>query len=118
MDAMGPSDVGSFNYIDGPEQDISGVLTPDFFTRAQRRVRRSLDEQLRRAVLRRFAPASSNLSPQEAALILRACASHVEQHLDALASGYSPLRWLWMLRRTPIHVFSGEVRSTFGHDSL
>jgi len=40
----------------------------------------------------------------------------LETYLSKLASGYSPLRWLWMMRRIPHHVFSGSLPTTFGYD--
>lgn len=46
------------------------------------------------------------------------CSRLIETELSEMASYYSKLQWLWYLRRLPIDIFSGELDTTFGYDSM
>lgn len=48
-------------------------------------------------------------------LLVRGCAA-VEAELRRQASGYSSMRWFWMLRRVPRRVFEASLSTTRGYD--
>lgn len=56
------------------------------------------------------------LDAQPAASVLHEAATRVEQRLRSWAQVYSPLRWLWMLRRLPDVVFAGPLSTNLTYD--
>ena len=49
---------------------------------------------------------------------LEQCSRLIEAELRAWTSYYSKLQWLWYLRRLPLSIFSGELDTTLGYDSM
>jgi hypothetical protein len=103
-------------FTDQAEEEIAKKLDPIFFAKVFGRITTHLDYQLARAVFNEYVTKSSELPPEEAFIMLNRARLWLETYLSHLASGYSPLRWLWMMRRIPHHVFSGELATTFGYD--
>ncbi|RDS79586.1 hypothetical protein DWU98_17505 [Dyella monticola] len=56
------------------------------------------------------------LSGDDVAELLTELISIVEQALTRWASIYSPVQWLWTLRRVDPSVFKGDLSTTFGYD--
>ena len=103
-------------FADQAEEEIAKALDPDFFARVSHRITAELDYQLARAVFNDYVSKASELPPEEAFTMLNRARLWLETYLSNLASGYSPLRWLWMMRRIPHHVFSSPLPTTFGYD--
>ncbi|MDX2214757.1 MAG: hypothetical protein SFY66_15825 [Oculatellaceae cyanobacterium bins.114] len=54
--------------------------------------------------------------PIQATQILQESVSSIEKELNDWVQGYSSMRWLWMLRRLPRHIFAGKLSSTAPYD--
>ena len=103
---------------DRAEQALAETITADFFHRVCRRVIQDLNDRVRRLLSGVMPGMQSEISAQDATSLLQDCAKLVETHAHLLASSYSPLRWLWTLRRLPAHVFAGKLPTTAGYDML
>src|SRR4030095_12604193 len=103
-------------FADQAQEEIEKKLDPIFFSKVCGRITAHLDNQLARAVFNDYVTKSSELPPEEAFIMLNRARLWLDTHLSNLASGYSALRWLWMMRRIPHHVFSGVLATTFGYD--
>ncbi len=103
-------------FADQAEEEITKTLDPNFFAKISNRTTSDLDYQLAKAVFNEYVTISSELPPEEAFTALNRARLWLDTYLLKLASGYSPLRWLWMMRRIPHHVFSGALPTTFGYD--
>lgn len=57
------------------------------------------------------------IDPEPAHGLLQEMHSRLVENLETRVSGYSSLRWLFMLRRLPDYVFAGQLISTIGYDS-
>jgi hypothetical protein len=58
----------------------------------------------------------SKIDPIESTRILKESAILVERELVEWSQGYSALRWLWMIRRLPRYIFTGNLSSTGSYD--
>jgi hypothetical protein len=103
-------------FADQAEAEIAKNLDPNLFAKISKRTAADLDLRLAKAIFNEYVTVSSELPPQEAFAMLNNARLWLEEYLLELASGYSPLRWLWMLRRIPHHVFSSPLPTTFGYD--
>lgn len=103
-------------FADQAEEEITKNLNPNFFAKISDRTTEELDYQLTKAVFNEYVTISSELPPEEAFPMLNKARLWLETYLLKLASGYSPLRWLWMLRRIPHHIFSSPLPTTFIYD--
>jgi hypothetical protein len=79
------------------------------------RAAQSIAEQLDRAHGGDSRPADG-LAGQEAAAYLNKLIEALSQDISSRASGYSPARWLWYLRRLPDSLFKGTYSTTSGYD--
>jgi hypothetical protein len=104
-------------FVDATENYFAQTLTPAFCTRAAQRVRTELERLLSDRALRSVNASLPEVEAEQVEPILRRSAQSVEAYMLTLASGYCRLRWLWMLRRIPHHIFSGALPSTYGYDS-
>ncbi|MDA8136351.1 MAG: hypothetical protein M0T82_17165 [Desulfobacteraceae bacterium] len=102
--------------IDQWEQWIAEQWNSDVYEDALRNV----DSTIQPIVDRLTLPTGCGqieMEPEKASQTLRECIGAITDELIRWAQGYPSIRWLWMLRRVPDHVFSGRLASTAGYDS-
>jgi hypothetical protein len=103
--------------LDPDEVQIAGALTPSIQAEVSRRVWTAERQALWRLVRTRLRSGIRTASGADAASIVKAGALQLDQRLRTDAARYSALQWLWMLRRVPAHVFSGDLSTTPGYDT-
>jgi hypothetical protein len=103
-------------FVDQAEEEIAKNLTEVSFAKYQTSITAELDYQLAKAVFNDYVTNPSELPPEEASIMLNRARLFLETYMSKMVSGYSPLRWLWMMRRLPHHVFSSPLPTTFGYD--
>ncbi len=103
-------------FVDQAEEEIAKNLTEVSFAKYQTSITAELDYQVAKAVFNDYVTNPSELPPEEASIMLNRARLFLETYMSKMVSGYSPLRWLWMMRRLPHHVFSSPLPTTFGYD--
>jgi len=103
---VGPADGALPDITDGPAAQIR-----EFIANEDHRLRRRYVKELNDSIIGNVGlPASHSCSGAEAAQYIDACINATEAILKARHSAYSPLRWLWYLRRTPDELFIATIR--------
>lgn len=102
--------------LDPSEVRIASALTPELQWHVQRRIFISESQNAWRVARMNLPPRSRTVAGEAAATIVREIALQLDRRLRETANRYSALQWLWMLRRVPDHVFTGELSTTHGYD--
>jgi len=103
-------------YIDGPTEQMAAALTVEVMRDARRYAFTHLLQYIESAVVA-HGGGSRRVAGEVAGRVLEAAINAVTRALYADTSGYSSLRWLWLLRRIPDWVFEGDYSTTYGYDS-
>lgn len=107
----------SVYFRDADEITFNDALTPS----AMARIGGSVVSELGAAVRRLICPQSNReieLAPEVASPTIRTAMAALEERLRHQASYYSPIRWIWSIRRLPVGFFAGELTTTAGYDQL
>lgn len=111
----GRSSAGSVTFEDAAEKYFEHVFQASFLNHTMdTTVSSALDPIIKTAAI--GCKPGKVLEPRIASEVLLKASSRVEQRLISWAQAYSPLRWLWMLRRLPNIVFSGPLSTNLGYD--
>lgn len=93
--------------IDESEQILHSKLTAKLLASTQREIGTEFGR-----IHRRLYVAGTVLEPREASAAIAELIVSIEKSVQKLADGYSPARWLWMLRRSPDHAFAGDLKTS------
>lgn len=108
----------TITFVDQPSTTLSAQLDNQALAKAERFARQALQPVVDEVVRRRFMKRTVECSAPEAGEVLRDSIGLVTAEIQRWADGYSPIRWLWMLRRLPREVFEGTLSTTYGYDSV
>jgi hypothetical protein len=104
-------------YVDRDAEMIASGITLSVRNAATRYVRETLQPIVDREARVLGLAAAAELRGEEASQVLSECIRCVTQELRKWADGYTPMRWLWMLRRLPHEIFRGDYITTAGYDT-
>jgi hypothetical protein len=104
-------------YIDGPTEKIASCLKETILIKATHYMRQEIQPIIDRIVLENNCN-EKELSAIKSTEILKECINSVTDELKKFADGYTPMRWLWMLRRLPDDIFKGSLTTTAAYDTV
>ena len=102
-------------FVDAAQNEIARVVTERAFRIAARIEILRLDHLVRERVLNVFGKLPRG--PEEITGYLHRVRAFIELEAYRQVARYSPMRWLWYLRRLPRFVFEGRVQTTFAYHS-
>ncbi len=100
--------------LDGPTVELEKLLELPEMNKGYQFAK---DEALRTvdAAAKAHGVANRIADADVASLVLADAISIVTRELYTSTSGYSSLRWLWLLRRVPSHLFAGDYSTSYGY---
>jgi len=102
--------------VDGAAELLAHSVDETALEKASRYAHEALQPLTDRAVLEALGVANAKCSGEKAGEALTKAIEYVTRELQIWANGYSPARWLWMLRRLPDRVFEGQYSTSRGYD--
>jgi hypothetical protein len=104
-------------HIDGPTKKIASCLKEPILFNATRYMQQEIQPVIDQIAFENNCN-EKELSAIESTEILEKCINSVTDALKKFADGYTPMRWLWMLRRLPDDIFKGSLTTTSTYDTL
>ena len=96
---------------DQEELKIESQLSISFFSKIAQSVENELNQLVNKSTCLEYPYSGVEVDPIKATQLFQKFITVLEKELTNWVQGYSSMRWLWMLRRLPPHIFVGEVAS-------